>query len=270
MNYIRHLNSVLDRLAKDQRVLPRHISLYMALFHIWNKLTFIEGMQIARQEVMPLSKIGSINTYTRTIKELDAWGYVKYKPSKSMYQGSKVTIITFDNTGDNSTDNSDGNTGGFITDKTTDKTSAISDGNTPDHSGDKTSDTPLINNYKTLLNKENNNKLLQTNGARAQEEAKDKAGQKPLEKKTVGFKKPELIDVKSYFQEKEINEMEAVRFFNYFESNGWKVGGKSPMKDWSAAARNWILNISRYADKSKENGIDYLSTKNDKDYDEPL
>lgn len=35
---------------------------------------------------------------------------------------------------------------------------------------------------------------------------------------------------------------EAQKFFDYFSSNGWKVGGKAPMKDWKAAARNWIRN----------------------------
>lgn len=34
----------------------------------------------------------------------------------------------------------------------------------------------------------------------------------------------------------------ASAFYDYFESNGWKVGGKAPMKDWKAAARNWCRN----------------------------
>lgn len=29
-------------------------------------------------------------------------------------------------------------------------------------------------------------------------------------------------------------------FWDYYESNGWKVGGKTPMKNWHAAARRWI------------------------------
>jgi hypothetical protein len=38
------------------------------------------------------------------------------------------------------------------------------------------------------------------------------------------------INVSSYIQE---------QFFDYFQSNGWKVG-KNPMKDWKAALRNWV------------------------------
>lgn len=32
----------------------------------------------------------------------------------------------------------------------------------------------------------------------------------------------------------------AERFHDHFASNGWKVGGRAPMKDWKAALRNWV------------------------------
>jgi len=49
---------------------------------------------------------------------------------------------------------------------------------------------------------------------------------------------PPLPLVKDFF--KELNKpLEADPFYDYFQSNGWKVGGKAPMKDWKAAARNW-------------------------------
>jgi hypothetical protein len=37
--------------------------------------------------------------------------------------------------------------------------------------------------------------------------------------------------------------IEAQRFWDYYESNGWKVG-RNPMKDWKAAVRNWQRNAS--------------------------
>ena len=37
----------------------------------------------------------------------------------------------------------------------------------------------------------------------------------------------------------------AERFWNYYESNGWKVG-RNAMKDWKATARNWITNRNGY------------------------
>ncbi|QIX62719.1 DUF1376 domain-containing protein [Hymenobacter sp. BT18] len=33
---------------------------------------------------------------------------------------------------------------------------------------------------------------------------------------------------------------EAAAFFDHFQSNGWRVGGKTPMVDWRAAFRNWM------------------------------
>lgn len=51
------------------------------------------------------------------------------------------------------------------------------------------------------------------------------------------FIKPTLEQVKQYCIERN-NNVDCDRFVNYYESNGWKVG-KSPMKDWKAAVRNW-------------------------------
>ena len=60
----------------------------------------------------------------------------------------------------------------------------------------------------------------------------------------VGFVRPELFQVQNYFEE--VGALpEAEGFFNYYESNGWKVG-KNPMKDWQAASRNWIKNSKNY------------------------
>lgn len=51
-------------------------------------------------------------------------------------------------------------------------------------------------------------------------------------------KKPTLEEVEEYVREAEL-AMDPRAFFDHFTSNGWKVGGKAPMKDWRAAARNW-------------------------------
>lgn len=56
------------------------------------------------------------------------------------------------------------------------------------------------------------------------------------------FKAPTIEQAKEYFSDKGYMESEAERFFDHFTANGWKVG-KSPMKDWKAAARNWMRNV---------------------------
>lgn len=60
------------------------------------------------------------------------------------------------------------------------------------------------------------------------------------------FVKPTIEEINDYGQgylkEKGyLCQFNAERFFNFYESNGWKVG-KNPMKDWKATVRNWIGN----------------------------
>lgn len=56
-------------------------------------------------------------------------------------------------------------------------------------------------------------------------------------KKTSRFVPPTVEQVKAYCAERK-NSVDAERFVNYYDSNGWKVG-KNPMKDWKAAIRTW-------------------------------
>lgn len=47
--------------------------------------------------------------------------------------------------------------------------------------------------------------------------------------------------------------VEAEKFFNYYESNGWRVG-KNPMKNWKAAAAMWKSKIKNYSTNFGTNG----------------
>ncbi len=57
-------------------------------------------------------------------------------------------------------------------------------------------------------------------------------------KKNITPLPPSRGDVDSYFLELGFAK-EQERFFDFYTSNGWKVG-KNPMKDWKASARNWV------------------------------
>ena len=67
----------------------------------------------------------------------------------------------------------------------------------------------------------------------------------PAKQSSSRFKKPTIEEVRSYCQERK-NRVDPERFFDYYESNGWKIGGKSPMKDWKAAVRNWERGSNSY------------------------
>ena len=57
VNFIKHLKGVFIQFSKDNRLNPTHISLYIALFQIWNNNRFLEEFYINREEVMRFSKI---------------------------------------------------------------------------------------------------------------------------------------------------------------------------------------------------------------------
>ncbi|MDY7396780.1 hypothetical protein UMM65_16145 [Aureibaculum sp. 2210JD6-5] len=81
--------------SKDSRLNPTHISLYVALFQLWNNYHFPVEFYINREEAMKLSKIGSKTTYHRCIKELHHWKYLLYEPSHNPFKGSRIKMFNF-------------------------------------------------------------------------------------------------------------------------------------------------------------------------------
>ena len=81
---------------------------------------------------------------------------------------------------------------------------------------------------------------------------------------------PSIEMILEYFAFKESSETEANKFFNYYSSIGWLVGGKTKMKDWKASARNWIMNQNKFQPKSNLPQPNHLQTSNYKNYAEPL
>lgn len=67
---------------------------------------------------------------------------------------------------------------------------------------------------------------------------KDIEIEKKKKKKTASrFIPPTIDEVVAYCNER-MNGVNPQRFFDYYTSNGWKVG-KNAMKDWQAAVRTW-------------------------------
>ncbi len=51
------------------------------------------------------------------------------------------------------------------------------------------------------------------------------------------FLKPSIDQIKAYIKSEQLN-VDPEYWFDYYESNGWKVG-KNAMKDWKACLRKW-------------------------------
>lgn len=58
-----------------------------------------------------------------------------------------------------------------------------------------------------------------------------------LDARATRFTPPSVEEVAAYCQERQ-NSVDASRFVDFYSSKGWMVG-KSKMKDWKAAVRNW-------------------------------
>ena len=74
------------------------------------------------------------------------------------------------------------------------------------------------------------------------------------------FEKPSISDIKQYCIERN-NNVNAEHFFDYYESNGWKVG-KNSMKDWKAAVRTWERSEYRKPTVKKNSKEDAINVVN--------
>ncbi|MDF1548917.1 MAG: hypothetical protein P1P88_13920 [Bacteroidales bacterium] len=252
MNYIRHLTAFFEKAISDNRLFPTHVSLYMALFQFWNLNHFKNPVSICRSEVLQLSKIGSYNTYHKCLHDLHNFGYIKYEPSHNQFIGSLVHLYNFD-------------------------TSSVQALRQPCRNNDTTSVQALRhskNNINILNNKtyidEKSQKNETVESILKNEEAEKRKRKKVASKKENKMTIPSLDEVIVFFRSENYTEFEAQKFFNHYESNGWKIGSKTPMKDWKAAARNWILNIPKFNPGAKKEKYNPTDLNNKKNYSEPL
>ena len=289
MNYIKHLTGFFERIIPDRSLNPTHISLYVALFQSWNINRFQNPISITRDEVMRISKISSKATYHKCMRDLNDKGYVKYEPSFNPYKGSMVSLFDFSD---------------YL--KPVQKKAGTSEKNlskseqVPDKlqtSGETSTGTSTeqalvssINNTN-ISNKTNISKF-ENWGEQTQNFDNDDLGSKEKKekekssaKKEKDFyvtssvssraqskdEKPTFENVKAYFFEQKFPELEANKFFNYFSSIGWLVGGKTPMVDWKAAAQNWMLNANKFNPvETAPDRAKHLNSGKEKDYGEPL
>ena len=287
MNYIKHLTGFFDKVAKDRALNPTHVSLYMSLFQFWNCNRFKNPISISRDEVMRISKISSKATYHKCLKALHAQGYIKYEPSYNPFKGSHVFLFNFSDDLKPLPKSASSN---FepVNEQVVNK--SYTSVETSTEQVDEQVVVPYINNTNFTNNLNNSNSL--NLGEQAKKiEIEDlvfKNGSNPKEKSSakkektfeikrrtasgsqVDLEPPNLEEVLEYFGHQHFPETEANKFFNYFKSIGWLVGGKTPMADWQAAANNWMLNAPKFITNERTDRTKQLDTSAGKDYSEPL
>jgi replication initiation and membrane attachment protein DnaB len=89
---IKELTSFYEAIRDDPRIGTTHISLYMALFQLYNMNGFKNPININRRQVMAIAKISGLATFHKCIKHLDEFGYIQYLPSYDSMVGSVVYL----------------------------------------------------------------------------------------------------------------------------------------------------------------------------------
>lgn len=71
------------------------------------------------------------------------------------------------------------------------------------------------------------------------------------------FTPPTQEEATAYFEQIGGNTAQAHKFVDHYSSNGWRAG-RNPMRDWQAAARNWIARDAEYAAEKNPGKNDML------------
>lgn len=105
--------------------------------------------------------------------------------------------------------------------------------------------------------------------------------------RTIPKKEQVVID---FFLENKWPAVEAQKFYNHYQANGWRIGGKIQMQDWHASAKKWMLKHNEQVAQNQNNlksravaehrsmsgaevsrsESDNLHTTRNKNYNEPL
>lgn len=256
MNYIKQLTHFFNKAQADKDFSATHLSLFMALFQLWNQARFTKQIQIIRDDAMRLGKINSKATYHKAMAYLHKEGYIDYCPSYNPYKGSTITFFP--------------------------EQPAQSKPNTEPVQilSTRTINEPYNKLYSTSIIMDNTSDLsINQKSKENKKMASSNQGVLLFPKKEKGSAQKEKTipplpeQVEGFFLASQSTVQEAHRFMNHYTANGWLVGGKSPMKDWKASAKNWIsnsVNFTKSANYGKSNRAQQLHTSTRKNYFEPL
>jgi hypothetical protein len=284
MNYIKHLTGFFNKINYEPNLNPTHISLYLALFQCWNVNRFKNPTGISREEIMKASKIHSKATYHKCMKELELLGFMVYNPTFNPHSCSNIVMVNF---------SAEEKTISKIPQSTRSKNEPLHNLNeSKNEQGiEQVNEQVYIYNKKQTSKNNLNNIKLDTKTISTKEPVQNLNPLiNPKEKEKSCAKKEKLVEldllfettvpsiemILEYFSFKESSQTEANKFFNYYSSIGWLIGGKTKMKDWKAAARNWMLNTAKFAANTQKSDYNsqpkpmHLHTATQKNYDEPL
>ena len=292
MSYTKQLTQFFFRAAHDDLMSSTKVALFIALLYKWSQTRFQGSLQVNRDEIMLLAKISSRATYHRSMTFLHKHNYIFYTPSFNPHRGSIVDFFTdFTKLNNNSKTTKNvvvQNLSSTIKNIPVQNLSSTIKFKPVQNLSTSIPDEPNKL-YSKLYSKKEITNIIKNNISRANnQKSKDdlkKNGQVITSEKEKNFVKkekdiatvmpPVLMDVENFFTSNNSTILEAQKYFNYYTANGWLIGGRSAMKNWKAAARNWIVNSAQYTHRNAKQAASndrakHLNSNNDKDYSEPL
>ncbi|MBT1686186.1 hypothetical protein [Dawidia soli] len=287
MNYIYLIRDWMQVMREDDRTKTQHFALYMTLFQEWNYKFFRNPITLNRENIMAQARIGTVNFYIKTMKELAEWAYIRYEPSYDPRQGSRVYLHVFrdgddngasigsDNGGDipgdtggdngdhNGTDIGDRNGGRTASDRGDHNGSSIGDRNGGDNGREtlyktNTNTTNKLNSINSYGTSNENSNFVNDRGADPYAQATG-TGNHFRKKETSGGRgagrghdiPASVQEAQEYFLAQQSTTDEAEKFCNHYQANGWLMGGRTPIQDWRAQARNWIKNAIKFTHENR-------------------
>jgi hypothetical protein len=248
---------------------------------------------------MQLAKIGSKNTYHKCLKDLHQSGYIKQINGTGMYQKPQISIVRLDNYSDEKNTQQlsiffEEYCPNIGTDQLTNSEKDCTKNGThtvpflTNHCPNiDTVPVPILGHYIKQTNKTykreekraqnfiEKNKIIEEKKLPNPEEENmpstvPKMGQTTNNSPPVlnAKKNPLLSEVEELFHQNGYPTDEAKKFFYHYESNGWLIAGKTPMKDWISSSHKWILNKPEF--KTTKKTPHDLNTNSNKNYAEPL
>uniref|UniRef100_UPI004038BB45 hypothetical protein n=1 Tax=Prevotellamassilia timonensis TaxID=1852370 RepID=UPI004038BB45 len=79
----------------------------------------------------------------------------------------------------------------------------------------------------------------------AEAKAEPAAPKPATRRRTPPMQRPTVWEVENFCRTQGLQLVDAQRFVDYYEANGWRVG-RNPMRSWQAAARNWQRREMQY------------------------
>lgn len=246
INFIRHLNAFYTLVHEHERLRANDISLYLALFQLWNLEHFPVSLIIDRSSAVKLCKIGSLHTYTRCLKRLHKFGFLNYESPEGIFSRGVIKMLPLEKKDSSKHAKNDTH---MCSKSDTDVGGRI--------------DTHTVSILTHFNNKQINNYKNERETARSPKKSKDKIKAPPA---------PELEEISTYFRAAAQSEKEAALFYFHYKAIGWTLGG-SPILDWTAAAEKWISRIPSFKNNTIANTTSTtggLRSEEDKRYDEPF